>query len=172
MSERILVAGMGNVLRGDDGFGVAVARELQTRDLPTHVDVAEVGISGMSVAQELLEGYDAFVLVDAMERGDDPGTLHVERAEVPDLDQYSKREMGSFVADMHQTDPSKVLVLGAALDVLPDPTVLVGCEPRETDDLEDRLSDPVRDAVPRTVAVIELAIEELTAGGDAVSQLE
>lgn len=163
MTERILVAGMGNLLRGDDGFGVAVARELEERDLPDHVDVAEVGISGVSMAQELLDEYDAFVLIDAMERDEAPGTLYVERADVPDLDQYETREIAGFAADMHQTDPNKVLVLGEALGVLPEPTILVGCEPRETDDLEDTLSDPVREAVPRAVEHVELVIDELQA---------
>lgn len=167
MTDSILVAGMGNLLRGDDGFGVAVARELEERDLPEGVDVAEVGISGMSMAQELLDGYEAFVLVDAMERGEEAGTLHIERAEVPDLDDYSKREMGGFVADMHQTDPSRVLVLGEALGVLPEPTLLVGCEPEDTDDLEDSLSAPVEDAVPRAVEQIERIVAELPTDGDA-----
>ena len=161
MTNRILVAGMGNILRGDDGFGVVVAHELEEREFPEQVDVVEVGISGVSMAQELLSGYDALVLIDAMERNSEPGTLYVERAEVPDLDQYSKREIGSFAADMHQTDPSKVLVLGEALGVLPDPTVLVGCEPQGTDDLEDELSEPVRAAVGRAVEQIELVVAEL-----------
>lgn len=161
---RILVACMGNVLRGDDGFGVVVARELEDQDLPPEVEVSEVGISGVSMAQDLLEGYDALVLVDAMEReGADPGTIHVERATVPDLDGYSTREISGFAADMHQTDPNKVLVLGEALDVLPERTILVGCEPRRTDDLEDDLSDPVRAAVPRAVEHIELVVDELLA---------
>jgi hydrogenase maturation protease len=159
----ILVACMGNVLRGDDGFGVAVAEALEDRDLPPDVEVTEVGISGVSMAQDLMDGYDAMVLVDAMERNEEPGTLYVERAEVPDLDTYSRREIGSFAADMHQTDPSKVLVLGEALDVLPDPTVLVGCEPRDTDDLEDALSESVREAVPRAVDHIETVLEEIRA---------
>lgn len=155
---------MGNVLRGDDGFGVAVARELERCDMPDPVDVVEVGISGVSMAQELLEGYDALVLVDAMEREEGaPGTLYVERAEVPDLDQYETREIAGFAADMHQTDPMKVLVLGEALGVLPEPTVLVGCEPLETDDLEDELSEPVRRAVERAVEHIELIVDELRA---------
>lgn len=156
---------MGNLLRGDDGFGVAVARALDERDLPAGVTVSEVGISGVSMAQDLLDGYDALVLVDAMERGDPPGTLSVERAEVPDLGGYSKREIAGFAADMHQTDPSKVLVLGEALGVLPDPTVLVGCEPLDTDDLADRLSDPVREAVPTAVEHVELLVDELTVTG-------
>lgn len=157
----VLVACMGNVLRGDDGFGVAVARELEPREFPETVDVIEVGISGVSMAQELLDGYDAFVLVDAMETGSEPGTLHVERASVPDLDQYSRREIAGFAADMHQTDPSKILVLGEALGVLPETVLLVGCEPTGTDDLEDELSAPVRNAVPRAVEHIERIVSEL-----------
>lgn len=153
---------MGNILRGDDGFGVEVAQQLQERDdLPPEVDVTEIGISGVSMAQDLLDEYDAFVLIDAMERGEDPGTVYVERAEVPDLDQYSTREISKFAADMHQTDPTKVMVLGEALGVLPDPTVLVGCEVKETDDLEDSMSEPVREAVPKTIEHIETIIEEL-----------
>jgi hydrogenase maturation protease len=164
---RILVACMGNVLRGDDGFGVVVARELDDRGLPPEAEVSEVGISGVSMAQDLLAGYDALVLVDAMEReGADPGTIHVERATVPDLDGYSTREISGFAADMHQTDPNKVLVLGEALDVLPDRTILVGCEPQGTDDLEDDLSDPVRAAVPQAVDHIELVVDELLADLD------
>jgi hydrogenase maturation protease len=162
-SDRILVACMGNVLRGDDGFGVAVAEALEDRALPSNVEVTEVGISGVSMAQDLLDGYDAMVLVDAMEGGEEPGTLYVERAEVPDLDQYSRREIGRFAADMHQTDPAKVLVLGESLGVLPEPTILVGCEPQATDDLEDALSEPVRAAVPRAVDHIETVIAELRA---------
>lgn len=157
----ILVACMGNLLRGDDGFGVAVARELDTWEAPEEVDVVEVGISGVSMAQELLDGYDAFVLVDAMEAGGDPGTLHVERASVPDIDQYSTREIAGFAADMHQTDPAKVLVLAEALDVLPEVVVLVGCEPSETDDLADDLSDPVREAVPLAVEHIDRLVTEI-----------
>jgi hydrogenase maturation protease len=170
VTDSVLVAGMGNLLRGDDGFGVAVARELEDRDLPEGVAVAEVGISGMSMAQELLDEYDGFVLVDAMERGEEPGTLHIERAEVPDLEDYSKREMGGFVADMHQTDPSRVLVLGEALGVLPEPTLLVGCEPADTDDLEDSLSSPVEAAVPRAVEGIERIVAELLDDGDAATR--
>jgi hydrogenase maturation protease len=152
---------MGNTLRGDDGFGVAVARELESVEFPETVDVTEVGISGVSMAQELLDGYDAFVLVDAMEAGGDPGTLHVERASAPDLDQYSRREIAGFAADMHQTDPAKILVLGEALGVLPDTVVLVGCEPGDTDDLADELSAPVRAAVPSAVDHIEQIVTEL-----------
>ena len=158
---RVLVACMGNLLRGDDGFGVAVADALDDRAFPASVDVVEVGISGVSMAQELLDGYDAFVLVDAMETGDDPGTVRVSRASVPDIDDYSDREVASFAADMHQTDPSKVLVLGEALGVLPEVVVLVGCEPAAIDELSDELSPAVRDAVPDAADQVERVVAEL-----------
>lgn len=152
---------MGNILRGDDGFGVEVAHRLEDRDLPPEVEVREIGISGVSMAQDLLDEYDAFVLIDAMELGEEPGTLYVERAEVPDLDQYSTREISKFAADMHQTDPTEVLVLGEALGVLPDKTIMVGCEVQETDELEDNLSEPVREAIPRAIESIETIVDEL-----------
>lgn len=161
MTDNILVAGMGNILRGDDGFGVQVAHRLEDHDLPPEVAVREIGISGVSMAQDLLDEYDAFVLVDAMEQDGEPGTIYVERAEVPDLDQYSTREISKFAADMHQTDPTKVLVLGEALGVLPEKTFLVGCEIQEYDELEDNLSDPVREAIPRAIDHIETIIDEL-----------
>lgn len=162
MASRILVACMGNILRGDDGFGVRVAEALEDADLPDEVTLAETGISGTAIAHEMMEGYDAMVLVDAMEGEDEPGSVYVEEAEVPDIDAYSKREISSFTADMHQTDPAKVLVLGQALGVLPERVFLVGCEPAGTDELEDELSEPVQAAIPRAVEAIETLTRELS----------
>ena len=86
--SRILIAGMGNVLRYDDGFGVELARRLaQTWAAPTPAArVVEVGIGGVHLVQELMAGYDALVVLDAVERGSPPGTLHVFAAEVPALE--------------------------------------------------------------------------------------
>lgn len=163
MVSHILVACMGNILRGDDGFGVRVAEALEDTELPDGVTVAETGISGTAIAHEMMEGYDAMVLVDAMEGESEPGSVYVEEAEVPDIDAYSKREISSFTADMHQTDPAKVLVLGQALGVLPGRVFLVGCEPAGTDELEDELSEPVQDALPRAVEAIEAIVDRLEA---------
>lgn len=152
---RILVACMGNLLRGDDGFGVAVAQALESADLPEGTHVAETGISGTAMAHEMMEGYDAMVIVDAVDRDGEPGTLYVEEAQVPEIGAYSKREISSFTADMHQTDPAKVLILGQALGVLPERVFIVGCQPAELDDLEDTLSSPVEACLPRAVEAIE-----------------
>ena len=77
MTSRMLVAGVGNIFLGDDGFGVEVARRLATEDLPEWVRVADYGISGMHLAYDLANGYETTILIDATSRGDEPGTIYV-----------------------------------------------------------------------------------------------
>ena len=73
--SKILIAGMGNVLRRDDGFGVEVAKRLAlSTTLPADVKVIEVGIGGIHLVQELMDGYTMLVIIDAIER-----TLTLER---------------------------------------------------------------------------------------------
>ena len=73
----ILIAGIGNIFFGDDAFGVEVVRRLAARPLPAGVVVKDFGIRGFDLACALQDGYDAVILVDAMQRGAPPGTLHV-----------------------------------------------------------------------------------------------
>ena len=77
MTDRVLVAGIGNIFLSDDAFGVEVAHRLSGRALPDGVRVEDYGIRGMHLAYDLLEGYDALVLVDAVPMGEPPGTLAV-----------------------------------------------------------------------------------------------
>ncbi len=65
----MLVAGIGNVFLGDDGFGVALADRLAARSLPAGVEVRDFGIRGMDLAFAIQEGYDAVVMLDATPRG-------------------------------------------------------------------------------------------------------
>ena len=80
MTAKMLVAGVGNIFLGDDGFGVEVARRLAEADLPSWVQVADYGISGMHLAYDLANGYDSAILVDTAQRGGEPGTLTVIEA--------------------------------------------------------------------------------------------
>jgi hydrogenase maturation protease len=75
MTERLLIAGIGNIFLGDDGFGPEVAKRLAAVSLPGWVRVADYGISGMHLAFDLADGYDAAILIDAAPRGDKPGTV-------------------------------------------------------------------------------------------------
>jgi hydrogenase maturation protease len=167
--SRVLISGMGNVLRRDDGFGVEVARRLaQERgrvatEPAAQVKIIEVGIGGIHLVQELMDGYDVLVVVDAMERGSPPGTVHVLEAEVDDLGAWTEDERGDFLADMHYTTPSKAMILAKALGVLPTSVFIVGCQPAEVGDLGIGLSEPVARAVAVAVDEIEKLVTCLPA---------
>jgi len=145
---RVLVAGFGNILRGDDGFGVMVSRALIARgDGSSDVKVIEVGISGITLVQELLDGYDGLIILDTVDRGEEPGTLYFFEPEVQEPESSQRRELYECMVDIHQTDPSKALLLARALGVLPRKVLIIGCQPQCCDDLGAELSEPVQRAV-------------------------
>ena len=160
LEPRILVAGIGNIFLGDDGFGVAVARRLARRELPTGVEVADFGIRGMDLAYALQNDYDAVVFVDTAPRGEPPGTISVVE---PELD------ADEVVIDTHGMDPVRVLSLARALGRVPERVLIVACEPERIvhgehdDDLVGELSAPVRAAVDEAVRVVESLLAELAA---------
>ena len=144
--RRTLVAGFGNELRGDDGFGVAVCQRLQGA---SGLEVLEVGTGGLQMAQQLMSGYDRLIVVDAMTRGGPPGQLYV--LEVESVERATE-------IDMHIAVPKAALSVAQAMGVLPRQVFLVGCEPEEVDELKMGLSVPVSLALPRAVdQVLELA---------------
>ncbi len=141
---RLLVAGVGNVLRGDDGFGPAVTQLLG--HLPEQVDVVETGIGGIALLQELMAGCDGLVLIDAVERGAAPGTVFLITPEVNDA---------VHVPDVHLANPDRVLSMAKTIGVLPERVLIVGCQPAETDELCLSLSPAVQRALAIAVAKIE-----------------
>jgi hydrogenase maturation protease len=158
-ARTVLVAGIGNVFLADDGFGVEVAQRLAQRELPPGVKVADFGIRGMDLAYELQEDYDAAILVDAVPRGQAPGTLYVIEPELLD---------GEPVLDAHAMDPVRVLGLARTLGTLPPRVLVVGCEPQSDVSLEDEelamgLSPPVAAAMDEAVALVESVLEDLLA---------
>ena len=155
MNARTLVAGFGNVLRGDDGFGVEVIRRLQAdQTMGDTAVLLEVGTGGVALAQALLTPYDRLVIVDAMKRGGTPGTVYV-------LEVDSVESLQSV--DMHMAVPSRALGLAKALAALPPVIYMVGCEPESVDDLELSLSPTVDAAVDYAVGQVRrLAATEET----------
>jgi len=146
--KRVLVAGVGNVLRGDDGFGPAVTDLLG--HLPEEVDVIETGIGGIALLQELMAGCDGLVLIDAVERGAPPGTVFLIEPEV--------RE-GVHVPDIHLANPDRVLSMAKTMGVLPERVVIIGCQPAEVDELCGELSPPVQRALAIAVTKIEETVD-------------
>lgn len=150
MKPRVLVAGMGNDLRRDDGFGIEVARRFAEKGGMEGVRSFEAGIAGVGLVQELMDGYEALVIVDAVDRDEPPGTVYLLEAEVPYLSAYTDQERRDFLADTHYTVPSKALVLARALGVLPPRAYILGCQPGDRE-LGMGLSGPVEEAVEEAV---------------------
>ncbi len=159
MKLRALVVGIGNVLRGDDGFGVEVARRLQALpDVTARAKVIEVGIGGIHLVQELMDGYDLLVIVDAVDRGGDPGRLYVLELDVPSAPS-ALEAWERDLTDMHEAVPSKTLIMARALSVLPARVLLVGCQPARTDAVEIGLSPGVERAALEAIDRIRLLLD-------------
>lgn len=163
----ILVAGIGNVFLGDDGFGVAVAHRLRRREPATGVQVTDFGIRGMDLAFAMQDGYDAVILVDAVERGEPAGTLYVIQIDPDDVKAGIGGDAQAGIAvDGHGMNPARVMALVRALGGAAPPTYLVGCEPRTLVDAADpdvvaRLSDPVLAAVDPAVDLVLSLIADI-----------
>ena len=157
--KRVLVAGVGNVFLGDDGFGVEVVRRLAGRELPEGVEVVDFGIRGLDLAYALQRDYEVVVFVDATPRGQEPGTVYLIEPEI--------EEDGEVSLDTHGMDPVKVIKLSRALGARPTRTLVVGCEPQvvvggeDYDDMIMELSEPVRAAVEEAVKLVESLVEDI-----------
>lgn len=149
----VLVAGVGNLFLGDDGFGPEVARMLNAVELPDDVTVVDYGIRGMHLAYDLLNGYDALVVVDALPRQGQPGDIVVL--------EVGPEDIGTGDFDAHGMSPTDMLAsLGQLGGELPR-TFVVGCEPGDIDE-RIGLSEPVADAVSKAVdTVLSLLTHEL-----------
>lgn len=158
---KILVAGMGNLLRGDDGFGIRVIQELEKlKDFPENVDIYEAGIGGVSLVQELMQGFDALILIDAVEKHAEPGTVFVLNP-LQKKTKIDNENLHKAMVDMHYADPSKVLLMAQALGVCPPKVFIVGCQPEYVDEAVEGLRPRVEKAVPVAVKEVLKLIDEL-----------
>ncbi len=164
MASRILVAGIGNIFLGDDGFGPEVLRHV-----PQHladvqgVRLTDYGIRGMHLAYDLLDGWDALVLVDAIPNRGSPGSVHVFEAEHTSL-------QDSAAIDAHGMDPAAVFASLRALGGEDPRTIVVGCEVADVGD-GIGLSAAVESAVPGAVAAVESAVAMLRTEDDGVREV-
>ncbi|MBA4062760.1 MAG: hydrogenase maturation protease [Isosphaera sp.] len=159
MSRRVLVAGIGNVFRGDDAFGCEVVRLLVGRALPPGVRVRDFGTRGHDLAYALLDGYDAVILVDAVRRDGEPGSLHT--LELDPADPGGEDPPGT-----HGVDLPGACRLVRAMGGTPPPLYLVGCVPADfggEDEGAMGLTDPVAAAVEPAAARVVALLAELLA---------
>lgn len=156
--ERMLVAGIGNIFFGDDGFGPAVVKRLLPLPRPDHVDMADYGIAGVHLAYDLLDGrHETLVLVDAVPLHEPPGTLAVIQIDDP-------HAFGDAI-DAHSMTPATVLAAISAIGATVPRVLLVGCQPACLHQGME-LSAPVT-AVLRKAAAL---VSEIMWDGPAVCQ--
>ena len=158
---QVLVACFGNVLRRDDGFGVAVAQALLAGGVPDDVRVLEIGIGGIHLLQQLLDPVDALIVVDAVEVGRRPGSVVVLEPQVADVRDLGVNERRDALADMHLATPERVFQLARGLDVLPPVTTIVGCRPRDAHNYGQGRSREVQRAVGPAAAEVRRIVTEL-----------
>src|SRR5579859_2262797 len=159
---RILVAGIGNIFLGDDGFGVEVIRRLAQCQLPAEVRVVDFGIRGFDLTYALQDGYETTILIDACPHGEQPGTVYVIE---PNLDAASNSADQSMV-DAHSLNPMNVIRLAKAMNAPIKKMLLVGCEPETLGGEEGAmgLSAPVEAAVDVAVKQVISVVTRILDG--------
>jgi hydrogenase maturation protease len=172
VTGRMLIAGVGNIFLGDDGFGVEVATRLSSESLPEWVRVADYGISGMHLAYDLAEGFETTVLVDVTPRGGEPGTLYVMELEAgsgagAETGASPADGRGIPLLDGHGMQPDLVFGMLKMLGADAGRVLLVGCEPAGTDE-GIGLSPPVAAAVDEAVRILlDLVCAEAGTGAES-----
>jgi hydrogenase maturation protease len=147
MMAKVLVAGIGNIFQSDDAFGVEVVSRLLDETFPPSVRVEDFGIRGIHLAYELLEGYDALIIIDAVPMGEPPGTLAVIAPEIVPTGEVNE---SVHLVDAHTMSPDVVLATLARLGGSVEHIFIVGCQPANLQDgmgLTPAVEDAIEDAV-------------------------
>ena len=160
-NRKILIVGVGNVLHGDDGFGVQLAWRLAREKFPPGVKVMETGIGGMSIVQELMTGYAAVLLLDAHQSGGQHGELRLLQPVLPDLSGLDPHALRDYFADTHYATPIRALSLLEHMGRLPPEIAIIGCEPVEHEELCIGLSAPVAAALDPAVRMARDWVEKI-----------
>lgn len=159
---KILVAGIGNIFMGDDGFGCEVADRLSQRQVPAGVDVVDFGIRGLDLSYALMDGYEVVILIDTVDRGEAPGTLYLIEPEIGDAAAPAR---GEQLMAPHGMDPASVLRFIAALDQRRPRVLMVCCQPAFLGGEQGHmgLSKEVTQSVEKAVTEVLGLVEELLA---------
>ncbi|MFG1278092.1 HyaD/HybD family hydrogenase maturation endopeptidase [Xanthobacter autotrophicus] len=152
---RILVLGIGNILWADEGFGVRVLEALDASHVfPEAVTLLDGGTQGLYLLPYLEEA-DGVVIVDAVDYGLVPGTLHIlADGEVPAV-------LAARKVSLHQTGFQEILGLLALRGKTPARIVLVGVQPELLDDYGGGLTATIAAQVePAARKVLDILKDE------------
>lgn len=147
MSANALVICIGNDLVADDGVGHVVYNELTRRDLAQGTRLKLLGLGGMALLGEF-SGEDLLVVVDAVQFGVSPGTVHV-------LDWEDLPEGGSHVS-CHGIGIREAIEVSKKLypETTPKSVYLVGIEGQCFDQLGKGLTAEVAASIPSAIEII------------------
>jgi hydrogenase maturation protease len=161
--KKLLIAGIGNIFLGDDGFGVEVAARLARQQLPAGVRVADFGIRGLDLAYALLEGYETTVLIDAFPGEGQPGSVFLVQ---PDLRDASLSNGSQSFLDAHAMNPLTVLRMAKSMGAELKRILLVGCVPETLGPEQGQmgLSTTVAEAVSEAVKLVDSLVTRILAG--------
>ncbi len=147
--RKVLILGVGNLLLGDDGFGVHLINSLADTRFPPNVQLLEAGTVSHQLIP-LLREIDHLIIIDVVEAGDAPGSIF--RFSPEDM-QFSKEQMVS----LHQISLIDVLMMAEMTGGRPR-TIIIGVQPKDVSSWSLELSDEVRAVIPK---VKELIFDEL-----------
>jgi hydrogenase maturation protease len=162
-TKKILIAGIGNIFLGDDGFGVEVASRLANQSFPSGVRVTDFGIRGLDLAYALMDGYETTILVDAYPGEGQPGTLFVVE---PDLNELNAVGTSPGFIEPHAMNPINVLRMAKSMGGELKQVLVVGCVPATLGPEEGQmgLSETVAAGVDEAVNLIHSLVTRLLAG--------
>jgi len=162
-TKKILIAGIGNIFLGDDGFGVEVASRLANQSFPSGVRVTDFGIRGLDLAYALMDGYETTILVDAYPGEGQPGTLFVVE---PDLNELNSVGTSPGFIEPHAMNPINVLRMAKSMGGELKQVLVVGCVPATLGPEEGQmgLSETVAAGVDEAVKLIHSLVTRLLAG--------
>lgn len=156
-----MVACFGNVLRADDGVGITVGEVLMASDEPLAARVVEIGIGGIRLVHELMDGpVELLIVVDAVDLGRAEGAVVIQVPEILDVSQLSPDRRRDQLADMHLATPARALMVALGMEILPARTLIVGIQSTDTDEPRHGLSSAAAAAVPYAVAEVRRLVAE------------
>jgi len=161
LKPTVLIAGIGNIFLGDDGFGVEVVRRLASCTLPETARVVDFGIRGLDLVYALQDSYETTILIDTYPHGKPPGTVSIV-----ELDPNETIDSPGNFIEPHSMHPMNVLRMAKAMHGPLKRVLLVGCEPATLggDEGHMGLSKVVETAVEEAVRTTESLVKQILDG--------
>jgi hydrogenase maturation protease len=152
VDKNILVIGIGNKYRSDDGIGIYVAEKIREKKIP-NITVSEAIGEGTSLI-DLWKDNPKVIIVDAASSGNKPGTIHRFEAH------KEKIPSKLFGYSTHAFSLAEAIELSRALGNLPKCLIIFGIEGENYTDGSE-LSERLKASVNEIVKIIEEEIEKL-----------